>query len=333
MSQKILQITASSLLCLLGGCSNHQVSPWGERGTLSLAPYLARPDLDAQLRAVASETADLGLTLTVELRSELPRGGGEIVVRGYRGEDIMGRSTHAVRVATARGVVLAAGPLDPRDADRARATELVEALLPSDEGGGAWRSGADLNDDGRVDVVLRDEHGGLEIWGVGEVGSGPYEVRLEVSPTGAVDVDGDGLPDLAGRVPSGTYAGPVRPVLDDVATFDGARYVNDSEAALTYHRERVVELEARLAPPPAEDPSSPKPAPPSPELQLSRALELAWHALLAGRPRIEVLKRLDQTTVPASLREPFDHYRPVIARLQIHRPRWESSAARTPDEK
>jgi hypothetical protein len=239
------------------------------------------------------ETAALGLEIDIELRGKLPRGGGEVVVRGYRGVDRIGQPTTAVRVATPRGVVMAVGPLSPRDPDRSRATELLASMLP----GGAFPSGTDLNGDGDPDVALRSEGGILEIWAIRLFGAAPYEIELAAPPTLAVDADSDGRIDLAGRLPP-LGADPIAPDLLDIATFEGGRYTNRSAAARAFHARRAREAATS--------------APGSDAARLRRALERAWHALRAGQPKAEALAPLDRERAPPDLRAAFSAHRARI---------------------
>ena len=177
----------------LGCAGDHHVSPWGTQGGPSLGAFLQPPDLDAELGRIDAETATLGLVRTDEIRVELPpRGSGQTaVLRGYEGRDLAGRRVHAVRVATPRGVVLAVGPLDAGDLDRDQPTELLPSL-PSEGRALALGSGSDLNGDGTLDVVLRNDAGAISIWHIGEIGAGPYAVRLAAPPTRGIDAEEDG---------------------------------------------------------------------------------------------------------------------------------------------
>ncbi|AUX45618.1 hypothetical protein SOCE26_071130 [Sorangium cellulosum] len=304
---------------VLSCTSDHQVSPWGAARRPPLSVYVAPPDLDAHLGAIDAEAAELGLTLEVELRGALPRGGGEVVVRGYRGTDALGRRTSAVRVATPRGVVMAAGPIESGRVDRSQATELVPSLLPGPDTDaaqqlGLFRSGTDLNRDGAPDVALRNEAGALEVWALQPLGAARYTVELAVPPRFALDVDRDGSLELAGRVPVDD-GDPIRPDLVDVAGFEGGRYTHRSGAARAFH-------EARAGGPGAGGPGAggpgqgKRPEPPKDDaVRLRRALEQAWHALLAGRPAKETLAALDREPVPAALREVFSAHRARVAEL------------------
>ncbi|WP_437827551.1 FG-GAP repeat domain-containing protein [Sorangium sp. So ce1153] len=307
----------SCVPCTSSCTSDHQVSPWGAARRPPLAAYIAPPDLDAQLRAIDVEADELGLELEVELRGALPRGQGEVVLRGYAGTDALGRRTSAVRVATPRGVVMAAGPLDSGRVDRSQATQLVPSLLPGEEPDateqlGVFRSGTDLNGDGAPDVVLRNEAGELEVWAVHPFGAGAarYAVELAMPPRFALDVDQDGTLELAARTRR-REGDPIAPDLLDVASFEGDRYTHRGSAARAFHAARGVELErpggggagqGKRQEPPQDDAA-----------RLRRALEQAWHALLAGRPAKETLAALDREPVPPALQPAFSAHRALVA--------------------
>lgn len=263
------------------------------------------PDLDARLALVDTETAAHGLRLTHEIPVKLPRSGGPARIRGYEGVDTLGRPVHAIRVATARAVVMALGPLDSRDAARDAATELVPALLVEDggRGGAAFQSGTDLTGDGSVSVVARSEAGQLAIWRVTPLGASPYPIAIQVPATRGLDVDGDGRVDLAGDLPI-DRGDAIAPRLRDVATFDGAGFSNRSQGARAFH--------AGLAEP-ATPPKSDAPA--SDEARLRRAVERAWHTVLAGKSRDDALKELQREPVPARLRASFERWVSVISSL------------------
>ncbi len=245
----------------------------------------------ARIQRVDQETTALGLTQTAEIEGKLPGARGTVLIRGYEGLDAARRRTHAVRAITPRAVVMAVGPLDVADHDRRPATELVPALVPGEKGG-AYRSGTDLNGDGSPDVVLRNEAGELEIWHLGELGAGRYEVVLEGPPTTALDVDEDGKIDLLGRAPNDPDD-PLAPNLGDVAVFDGERYTDLAPAARAWHARRA---------------ETPAPSTGSDELRLRAAVERAWHALLAGQPREKVTRALGQESVPPRLREAWGRH-------------------------
>lgn len=162
------KLAVSACLLALSCSGNHSVSPWGGGEPPPPSALVQRADLAAQLQVIDAETSALGLSLAVELRGRLPRGEGEVVARGYRGVDRLGRPTSATRVATARAVVLSVGPLSIRDLDRTRATELLPGPPggePPPEDGGVRRGPlGDLNGDADPDVVLRSEAGALEVW-------------------------------------------------------------------------------------------------------------------------------------------------------------------------
>jgi hypothetical protein len=294
---------------LLASCAtDHKVSPWGEAGRLPVDLYVAKPNLEAELAKIDRETATLGLARTIEIPGRFGRNGEAFRIRGYAGKDPIGRPIHAVRVASARAVVLAVGPHDPRDVDRSRATELVPALVPGPDpahplDGAAYVSGGDLNGDGSPDVVLRSDAGVLEVWHLSPLGGSAYEIAMAAPPTSAADVDRDGRVDLVGRV----LASPgdvLGPDLEDVATFDGGRYSDTTHAARAYHAARLVQIEALVAradkPPDAE--------------RLRRALERAWHAVLAGENPAKALDALDKERAPLKLQPEIERWRKAIAR-------------------
>ncbi|WP_437792422.1 FG-GAP repeat domain-containing protein [Sorangium sp. So ce693] len=307
----LLLVCGVCVSCASSCASDHQVSPWGAAGRPTLGAFIAPPDLDARLHALDVEAAELGLTLEVELRGALRRGGA-VVVRGYSGTDALGRRTSAVRVATPRGVVLAAGPLDARRVDHSQATQLIPSLLPGSEPEateqlGVFRSGTDLNRDGAPDVVLRNENGELEIWAVQPLGAARYAVELAAPPRFALDVDRDGTLELAGRIPL-DEGDPIAPDLLDVAGFEGDRYTHRGSVARAFHAARVEGPGAETAgqgkrqEPPKDDAA-----------RLRGALERAWHAVLAGRPAAEALAALDREPVPPALRGAFSTHRARVA--------------------
>ena len=289
----------------MGCSSDHHVSAWGAAETPRLGAFMEGPDLDARLGLVDTETAAHGLRLTHEIPVKLPHGGGPARIRGYEGVDALGRPVHAVRVATTRAVVMALGPLDSRDSARDVATELVPALLLEDggRGGSAFQSGTDLTGDGAISVVARSEAGHLAIWRVTSLGAAPYAITMQVKATRGLDVDGDGRVDLVGDFPV-DRGEPIAPRLSDAATFDGAGFSNRTEGARAFHAGL-----ARPAPPPASD------TPASDEARLRRAVERAWHAVLAGQPRDEALKELQREAVPARLRASCERWVGVISSL------------------
>jgi hypothetical protein len=321
-----LALTATLLALSALSCRvEHRVSPWGALRSPPLFAYVMGPDLSAQLAAVDAETAELGLTLAVELKGSLARGGGPVVARGYRGTDALGRPTSAVRVATPRGVVMALGPLEAGSLDRSQATELVPSLLPGvaptgmdgdPDQLGAFRSATDLNGDGSPDVVLRNEAGALEIWAVQAVGASPYTVELTAPPGLGMDMDGDGRLDLASRLRLDP-ADPIKPELLDVATVEGGRYTNRSDAARAFHAARAVEPRPAAA---AAD------KPPTDVVRLRRAIERAWHAILSGEPGKKALDALDRQPVPAELDAAFAAHTTRLARAAALRAKPPSGA-------
>jgi hypothetical protein len=303
-----------ALLCSVvatAGCvSDHRVSPWGGGRPPPISAFAAPSDLEAQLDTIDAETRALGLRQTLELRGELPRGGGPVVARGYEKTDAAGRKTHAVRAATAHGVVLALGPFEQPDVDN-RPAELVAALAPDAvSADDVTRQLTDLNGDGLLDAVLRNRRGAIEIHRIGPLGSSPHAVRMAVVPSELADADGDGRLDLIGRaeVPEDD---PIAPALVDMATFEDGQYTNASAGARAFHD--------RLASPPAAR-SRPLPAPIDDATRLRGAIERAWHALLAGNARARVLEALGAEPVPQPLRASFDRHRARIEAMPVAPP-------------
>lgn len=290
----------------LAACSSdHHVSAWGGTESAQLGALMEGPDLDARLALVDAETAAHGLHLTREIPVTLAHGGGPMRIRGYEGDDVLGRPVHAVRVATARAVVMALGPLDPRDPGRDEATELVPALLLEDGGrrGAAFRSGTDLTGDGAVSVVARSETGLLAIWRVTSLGAAPYPITIQVAATRGLDADGEGRVDLAGEI-AVNPGDPIAPELGDVATFDGAGFSDRAAGARAFHAAKIASATTAKSDAPASD-----------EARVRRAVERAWHAVLAGKPKEDALKELQREPVPARLRAAFDRYVGVISSL------------------
>jgi hypothetical protein len=307
--------------------SHHRVSPWGERGGVPLDALAARPDLAARLAAIDAETAEAGLALASEHEAELPRGGGPVVVRGYEGRNALGRLVHAVRVATSRGVVLAVGPPDPQSALPAapRVPWPGEAARP----GGSWSASLattdaasrpllDVNHDGALDLLLRDQDGVLAIVSLEPMGSSRLAIAMTVAPDRLEDVDGDGRLDLVGTVPV-PRGDAIAPRLDDVGTWDGAGYASTTAAARAFHAARADEL--------AEDGAgtgggSPAPPPEPPEARLRRAIERAFHLALAGGGSGDIVRVLDREPVPPSLRASFERWAALVTRVaEVARPR------------
>jgi hypothetical protein len=293
----------------VAGCSaDHHVSPWAPGGP-SLGVFLRPPDIAAELARTDAEARALGLVRTEEILARLPppESGLTAVLRGYEGRDLAGRKVHAVRVATPYGVVLAVGPLDAGDLDRTTATELVPILPePGDPvgSGAVYRSGTDLNADGSVDVVLRNDAGVLAIWRIGARGSGPYAVDMIPAPTRGFDADGDARLDLWGQLPAAA-GDPIAPRLTDIATFSGKTYSDGTPGARAWH---------------AREAASPLPTGVTDTVRLRAIVEHAWHAILSGEPRENVLHALSGEPVPAPLRPWFEGHRRRLAGIRAPGP-------------
>jgi hypothetical protein len=298
------------LSCTLAAAcaTDHHVSPWGETGRIPVDAYVPKPNLDAELAQIQRETSALGLSRTIEIPGKFGRGGEGFRILGYAGNDAIGRPIHAVRVASGRAIILAVGPHDAHDVDRSRATELVPALLPGPDPahpleGAAYASGSDLNGDGSPDVVLRSDAGALEVWHLQPLGAAAYEIVMVVPPTTAADVDRDGRVDLVGRVPA-SPGDVLAPALDDVATFEAGRYADTTRAARAYHAAELAAIDALIAG--ADKPTD--------EARLRRALERAWHAVLAGENPAKSLDALDKERAPLRLQPEIERWRKAIAR-------------------
>ncbi len=278
--------------------SDHRVSPWGGPASPTLAPFLAPADLGPKLAGFEAEARASGLRQSVEIEGRLGAGANaaRLVIRGYEGKDAAGRPIHAVRVASARAVVMAVGPLDARDVDRRAATELVPALVGgAGKGAAAFRSGTDLNGDGAPDVVLRNDAGELTVYRLGELGSVAYEIAMAVAPTRGMSVEGEVSIGLAGELPVGA-GDPIAPVLVDVATFAEGRYSSATPGGRGYHAAQAALL---AKPPKAGEPRARE------EVRLRRVLERAWHTMLAGEPAEPVMEALRKEAVPAELAGAF----------------------------
>jgi hypothetical protein len=277
------------------------------------------PDLDARLALLDVETSAHRLKMTVEIPIKLPHGGGPARIRGYEGTDSLGRPVHAIRVATARTVVMAVGPLDPGDTARETATELVPALMVEDGGrsGSAFQSGTDLTGDGGVAVVARSETGELAIWRVTPLGAAPYPVAILGAATRGLDVDGDGRVDLAGDLPR-DRDDTIGARLSDAATFDGVGFSDRTEGARAFHAARADAAAVAIT-------TAKGDATTSDEVRIRHAVERAWHSVLAGRSRDDALKELRNEAIPARLRASFDRYVSVISSVRAAR------GPRTPD--
>jgi hypothetical protein len=265
--------------------SGPRVSPWGASASVPLRLYVEAPDLGARAQAIDAETAALGLRLERESRWT-DKSGVAFVARSYVGSDSLGRTTHACRVASDRGVVLALGPpaeSDPGDL----ATEWVPAV---DAGGGrVVASPGDLDADGSFELVVRSRAGTLAIYSLGPQGARALEIQLRAAPTRLVDLGEDGLAvagDVSGPPPEGSSKSPL---LEVVATASPAGFSDRAKAARAHHaRERD-----RLAP--AREGETARE-------RADRRLAWAWHALLSGSASKEVFDALSAEPATGSAR-------------------------------
>jgi hypothetical protein len=259
---------AARLLVLLGfvllGCSsNHHVSPWPR--VESFQPLMTPSSLEEQLERVASEMQSEGLTLVHEVCGRFDDVEG-FCIRGYEGHDDLGHERNALRVATRYGVVMALGPPSAEEAARGEGISWVVRLADR------WDSGTDINDDGMPDVVVVRASKGLEIWGLHYRGASPYPMDGVVPMTEAMDIDGDGRPELMAAVP--TRAEPVKPQLVEILEFKSGRYRPDTPLVRRYH---AVKGEA-MRDMPTE----------------AAAVQMDWHRFRAGEDVADVLKALDE---------------------------------------
>lgn len=270
------------------GCGGPEVSPWGTLGRPTLSLYAERPDLEGWLARVDEETQESGLVLGEELRAKDPASGAELVVRAYLGADPVGRSLHATRVASPFGVVLAVGPLEPRDG-RDRAVELVWSMELG--AGQVWRSPSDLDGDRSLELLLRAPSGALELWSLGARGATPLSHDLPCTPDRLLPLEpGVGLG--CARAPLGRST---KPELVEIATPRAGRLSRSASEARAWHaRERD---QRRSSAEGADE-----------RARLTRAIERCFHALAAGDGRAEALAELSGVDVGAALRGERDAY-------------------------
>lgn len=265
-----------------------------------------RPDLAAHVAAIEDEAARLGLLEVERVEGRDARSGDPLVAVSLGGRDAIGRAVHAVRVASPWGVVLARGPLDLRDVRRREATALRRDPedVPGITVGDPLPTSplADLLGDGAAHVVLRGERGQLEVWRVTSRASTQVAVVMDVEPTAARDVDGDGRLDLVGRV-APLDGDVLAPAFVDVATWTGAAFTHRSPAARAWHA--AARDHARAARASAS----------SDVARLRSALEAAWHGVLAGDGQTRALEALDRERPPPALRGAWADHGRRIARI------------------
>lgn len=285
------------------GCSNHRVSPWGRFDTPPLGLYAESPNLPRWLAEAEREERAAGLSVVEEGRAKVSD--EWVTIRSLSGRDAMGREAFASRAISPFGIVLAIGPLPFTGRNLTVATELVIHAIPheiafgmpnADDAGmfddlpppaQLWPP-RDLDKDGRVDIALRSNAGTLELWSISVRGSAAATVTLEAPLRQLADLDGDGLPELLGSVKRAPGIGPF---YVDAAFLTEGRWSNTDPRALAFHRSRADLGEAN-----SEDGAR----------RVRRALERAWHRLLAGDDPTSVRADLDKTDVPQALATEFD---------------------------
>ncbi len=293
-------LVALAALVALGGSgcpSNHHVSEWGALGRPDLMLYAEKPDMDAHLAEVAEDGDLRGMDLDRELVAE--DGGTRYVARSYVGPGLLGRTRRAVRVVTPDGIVLALGPRPSNDSYGHEPVELVVAITPEDGGATAFHSLTDLTGGGVPDVLVRGDDRRYAVFALHPRAAVRLDVDLEVPPTEIAD-DAGHL-GLRGRV-TVDPKDDLHPDLVDLATFDRGRFTNRSPAAKGFHARLRDE---RSNAPPASDAAN----------RSARALELAWHAILAGDDRKAALKALAEAKPHDDLAASFDAYRIRIEKI------------------
>ena len=257
-------LTVAGLLCEACG-SDHHVSPWPQG--VRIDAIAQPPDLGAHLGRVALEMQAERLAKTCEINGKLPSG-DPFVIQGFEGDTLIGRRRSAVRVITARGVVLALGPREFPETGRGGRTLLVQSLAD----GGGWKSGSDLNGDGLPDVALAGVDGTFELWGILSDGASPYPMLMVSAPNQALDIDQDGRPDPAVRL-TPIEPDPIAPSIVEVATFSNGAYRNDTPEVRSWHQRQRQQLEPQADAGLTERPT------------LGQALEHAWHSIRAGEDK------------------------------------------------
>jgi len=248
--------------------SDHRVSPWVEG--LRWSDVSAPADLDANVARVRAEVEKGAMVIEVERAGTFPAG-EPFVLMGMRATDPAGRASHAVRLISPYGIVLALGPYDNNASGPSSRTRLLESLAA-----GGWSSGTDFNADKLIDVVVAGDDGTFEIWGAHAHGASPYPMHTKVAPTKAMDIDDDGRPDPYGFV---KIAGQdfIGPKLIEVMTFEDGIYTASSAAAKAWHARMAQEA---AVPDGEEDGGG---APRTVVEELAAALESAWNRCSAGQ--------------------------------------------------
>jgi len=222
--------------------------------------------VDAEMQeeslSIASETCDV-------MPNEEP-----FCIRSYRGLDELGNERQAVRAITRFGVIMALGPPSSFEAMQGETIELVPTLENT------WNSSSDVNGDGLPDVVVARSGKSLEVWGLHARGASPYPIDAITPVTGAMDLDGDGRPELFGVVRA-RAGDPIAPKLIEVVGFSAGRYRFDTPSVRAFHARQAREKAGNLL-----DGESL-------ERRIAVQVEIAWHQIRSGGDRAQVLKDLD----------------------------------------
>lgn len=281
-ARRILLTAAALGGCGVGCASAHRVSPWIEGVRLDALETAAT--IDEQASSVRGELTRDSLSVDVERRGKF-QDGEPFAILGASGVDEMGRPRHAVRVVTRHAVVLALGPAVATGEESRSRTCLVVSLAS-----GGWYSGTDLNGDGLVDVVVRDEAGTFELWGVHARGASPYPMQGPAAPTFATDVNEDGMPEPSVRLHI-RGADPIAPDVAEALVFEGGAYTAEARDVRSWHARQLRVTEERVAVGGGDGGAVATAL----SAELARAIERAWHELRAGRLPADVLSTLDAT--------------------------------------
>jgi hypothetical protein len=305
MTERLRGIALAASLSVLGCTSDHHVSEWGDLGRPDLMLYVEKPDIATHLAEIDNDADLRGLSRDHELAANVK--GTPYVARSFIGTGQLGRTLHAIRVATPSGVILALGPIATSDNLRREPCELVVSVSgPPPDGGGPFMSMMDFLGTGFPSVIVKDEDGRLAIFTLNPHGAVKVETDFEVVPTEVSDIDSDGHLDLRGHVKMDDDD-PIHPDFVDVATFDGRRFSNKTQPARAFHS---MLRDERNDDPPSTDAT----------VRARRALERAWHAALAGDDAKKTLEKLDQEKPAKALASAFAFHRARIEKISNPHP-------------